>query len=225
MAPPNWPQLILEGGFVAGTPAQSGAFTLDDATFGKLDTGTLGQSTTWTDLSPFIRSGTTDRPANRQQGPLWAYQKGAASVVLNNADGRFDPDGDGPYAGELNPMVPVRVRAVWNGVSYGMFSGFADAWAPEDGQNYAGRYAQATVTASDGQKVLAGIGLQTVAGTGGGETSGARIARILNAAMWYTGTSQRDVDAGNSAVQAYTGGYAAWNLLQETADAEIGELY
>src|SRR5215469_2205578 len=170
MAPPNWPQLIVEGGFTPGAPVQAGAFTLDDATFGKLDTGILGQSVTWTDLSPYARSGNVDRPANREQGPLWAYQKGAASVVLNNADGRFDPDNaSGPYTDgsgntQLVPMVPVRVRAVWNGVPYALFSGFADGWQPEDGANYAGRYAQATVAASDGQKVLAGINLATVAG-------------------------------------------------------------
>ena len=231
MAPPNWPQLILEGGFTPGAPDQAGAFILDDATFGLLDTGTLGESVTWTDLSRWIRSGSVARPANRQQGPLWTYQQGAASVVLNNADGRFDPDNlSGPYTGggetELNAMVPVRVRAMWDGTSYPLFSGFADSWIPEDGTNYGNRYAQATVSASDGQKVLNGITLAAVVvAVGSGETTGARITRILNGAQWYTGTSQRSVDTGISTVQGTQLGDTAWNLMQAAADAEIGELY
>jgi hypothetical protein len=122
-------------------------------------------------------------------------------------------------------MVPVRVRAIWNGTAYPLFSGFADSWTPEDGRNYAGRYAEATVAASDGQKVLNGITLPAAGAAGAGETTGARITRILNAAMWYTGSGQRDTDAGNSTVQAYAGGDTAWNLMQAAADAEIGELY
>jgi len=229
--PSQWPQIILEGGFTPGAPVQGGAFTLDDPAFGVLDTSVLGESTTWTDLSPFVRSGSVTRAANRLQGPLWAFQQGAASVVLNNRDGRFDPDNlagpyvDGTGATQLNAMVPVRVRAAWNGVSYPLFSGFADSWLPEDGTNYGGRYAQAAVSASDGQKILNGVTLPPAGAAGAGETAGARITRILNAAQWYTGAGQRSVAAGISTVQAYAGGDTAWNLMQAAADAEIGELY
>ena len=232
MAPPNWPQVIVEGGFSAGVPvAAAGTFILDDPVNGVLDTSMLGVATVWSDLSAFARSGTVSRPASRQQGPLWSYQPGTASVVLKNGDGRFDPDNlSGPYVtgGEtqLNAMVPVRVHVVWDGIDYPLFSGFADSWG-DDGVNYGGRYAQATVSATDGQKVLGGV---TIASTdpssfGAGETSGARVSRILDAAGWYTGTAFRQIGTGSSAVQATTFGDTAWNLMKAAADAEIGELY
>src|SRR6266487_5130685 len=99
--PPNWPQLSFQGGFTASPPVQpAGTFILNDAVNGKLDTGTLGTGITWTDLTQWLRSGNVTRAADRQQGPLYGYQPGKASLVLNNKDGRFDPDNpSGPYAG------------------------------------------------------------------------------------------------------------------------------
>lgn len=231
MAPPNWPQVIVEGGFVTTSPVQpAGTFILDDAVNGVLGTSMLGADVTWSDLSAFTRSGSVTRAATRQQGPVWGYQPGTASVALNNKDGRFDPDNlSGPYVAagvtQLTPRVPVRVRATWMGVTYGLFSGFASSWAPEDGNNYAGRYAEATVSATDGQRILAGITLPATGAVGAGEDSGARVTRVLNAAGWYTGSGQRQVAAGDSTVQAYAGADTAWNLMQAAADAEIGELY
>src|SRR5215831_16279133 len=229
-ARPNWPRIITEGGFVTTTPVQpAGTFLLDDTTYGKLDTGTLGGDITWSDISPWTRSGSVNRPGNRQQGPLWTAGQGSASLTLHNGDGRFDPDNlSGPYvaagATELNAMVPVRVRATWAGTTYSLFSGFADSWA-DDGINYAGRYAETTLTASDGQKALNGIQLPPVTPAGAGEASGNRVNRILNAAGWYTGTAYRQIAAGLTTLQAYTGGDSAWNMLQTVADTEIGDLY
>jgi hypothetical protein len=231
MAPPNWPVLTVQGGFVTTSPVQAaGTFILDDGVNGVLGTSTLGADVTWSDLSAWVRSGSVSRPATRQQGPLWSYQPGTASVVLKNGDGRFDPDNiSGPYVAagvtQLTAMVPVRVRASWRGVTYPLFSGFADSWEPEDGRNYGGRYAQATVAATDAQKVLNGITLPATGATGAGEDTGARVTRVLGLAGWYTGSGYRQVAAGNSTVQAYAGGDTAWNLMQAAADAEIGELY
>lgn len=233
--PPNWPQLALEGGFATVSPVQpTGTFLLNDAVSGILNTDTLGGAVTWSDLTQWLRSGDIARPGSREQGPLWAYQPGTLSVVLNNQDGRFDPDNlAGPYVAagqsELTAMVPVRVRASWNGITYPLFWGYADAW-DDDGRNYAGRYAETALSATDGQKVLSGVILPASGSAGAGETTGARVNRILNAAMWYTGTGQRVVSAGNSTVQATTfddgsGNDQAWALMQAASDAEIGELY
>lgn len=227
---PGWPQLIIEGGFATVSPVQpSGTFLLGDAVFGVLGTDILGGDVTWSDLTAWARSGSVSRPAARTQGPLWSYQPGTASIVLSNRDGRFDPDNlGGPYVAagqtELTAMVPVRVRATWNGITYPLFSGFADSWG-DDGRNYAGRYAQSTLSATDGQKVLGKVTLPAAVPVGAGELSGARVNRVLTTAGWYTGTGQRNVAAGNSSVQAYAGGDTAWNLMQAAADSEIGELY
>src|SRR5215831_17450528 len=236
MAPPNWPALIVEGGFPTSAPVQPpGTLLLDDPVNGKLDTATLGGSPTWQDLTAWARSGSVTRAASRSQGPLWDYQPGQGSVVLKNGDGRFDPANlSGPYVSGgvtyLNAMVPLRFSAGWNGTTYRLFTGFVDSW-DDDGVNYAGHYAQTTVTATDGQKVLAGIILPLSGGAvGAGELSGARVNRILDNSSWYTGTEKRVVGAGNSRLQAYAGQSAgttdtAWNLLKLAADSEIGELY
>ena len=46
----------------------------------------------WSDISPFVRGFTVNRPSTRSQGPLLAFQAGTAAVMLDNSDGRFDPD-------------------------------------------------------------------------------------------------------------------------------------
>jgi len=236
MAPPNWPQVIVEGGFVTTTPVQaSPVLILDDAVNGKLNTGVLGGDVTWSDITAWTRSARITRPADRQQGPIYDFGIGTANVVLNNKDGRFDPANlSGPYAAagvtELNPMVPLRIRAVWGGITYPLYWGFVDSW-DDDGVNYAGNYAETTAACSDAQKVLAGNQVREDGATAGaGELTGARINRILDAVPWYTGTLYRVVGAGSSTVQAFGGqssgtSDSAWNLLKLTADSEIGELY
>lgn len=236
MAPLNWPAVTVEGGFVTTTPVQpAGTFILDDATNGKLDTGTLGADVTFSDLTAYTRSGRISRPSSRQMGPLYDYGAGTCSIALKNGDGRFDTDNlAGPYtaagASELLPMVPLRISATWAGVLYRLFYGYVDSW-DDDGQNYAGRYAETIVAATDGQKILGGIQVRQDGGSAGtGETTGARINRILNAAPWYSSTSYRIIAAGSSTLQAFGGlsngtSDSAWNLLQQAADNEIGELY
>ena len=53
---------------------------------------------TWTDISAYVLNLQVTRPSTRLQGPIWQYQAGTAAVVLDNSDGRFDPDNlAGPY--------------------------------------------------------------------------------------------------------------------------------
>src|SRR5258708_24560160 len=53
---------------------------------------------TWTDISTYVLHLDITRPSTRLQGPLWQYQAGPCRVVLDNSDGRFDPDNlAGPY--------------------------------------------------------------------------------------------------------------------------------
>lgn len=67
---------------------------------------------TWTDITAFVRSVATSRPSARQQGPLLSWQAGTVTVVLDNSDGRFDPDNlAGPYV----VTNPVRTLALASG--------------------------------------------------------------------------------------------------------------
>lgn len=225
---PGFPQVVIEAGLTAAAPqVPAGTFILDDPVYGKLDSGNqLADSTTWTDIAGLFVRGSISRPSTRVQGPLATYQGGTATGTFDNATGTLDPDNPSSvYAGALRPMVPFRVRAVYGSVSYPMWAGFTASFAGSD-LTYDMGYDEVTITADDGFKVLAGITIPAGGGTDGdgdGEDSGSRVTRILNAAQWYT--DHRRVSAGDSPVQGTFWGDTALNLLQLTADSEIGELY
>jgi len=228
---PVLPQIIVEAGLVPDAPAgQAGtALRLSDVTLGLLDTGTLGTATGWTDISAQVISFTITRPSTRLQGPLQNYQAGTCSILLDNSDGRFDPDNlSGPYVTggvtQLVPMVPVRVRAVFATVAYGLYSGFADGWIPA-AVSYEGGYAELTLPATDAFKILAGVTLAAVGITGVGADTGARMRDILGRVGWYTSAERLLIDTGNSLLQGTTLGADALSLMQVAADSEIGRLY
>jgi hypothetical protein len=223
---PVLPQLIVEAGLVPDSPAQGGTtLFLDSLTNGILDTDTLGTGIAWTDISVFVLGFTITRSSSRLMGPLWNYQAGTVTILLDNSDGRFDVDNaSSPYAGNLAPMVPVRVRAVFASVTYPLYSGFADGWLP--GQvTYEGGYAELTVPATDAFKVLAGITLAPVSIEGISADTGARVRDILTHAGWYTSAERNVISTGNSTLQGTTLGDTALNLMQVAADSEIGQLY
>src|ERR1700748_637027 len=90
------PQIIVEAGFSPSTPVGvSGLLVLDDVVNGLLDGGTLGGGTSWTDISADVKSFTVSRTMSRVQGPLWNYNGGTASIVLDNSDGNYDVDNPG----------------------------------------------------------------------------------------------------------------------------------
>jgi hypothetical protein len=225
------PQIIVEAGLVTASPVQpSTVLLLNDPVLGLLDTATLGGGITWSSISPKVISFSVTRPSTRLAGPLWNYQPGTASILLDNSDGSFDPDNlAGPYvisgATELLPMVPVRIRAVFAGVTYALYSGYADGWMPAQ-VTYAGGYAELTLPATDAFKVLAGITLPALGSpTGIGATTGARIRDILTRAGWWTSAEYSAVGPGSSTLQGTSLGDTALNLMQIAADSEIGQLY
>jgi hypothetical protein len=229
---PVLPQILVEAGLVTASPVQpSTVLVLDDPVLGLLDTATLGTGATWSSVgSPWTLGFTLTRPATRLAGPLWNYQAGTASILLDNSDGSFDPDNlAGPYviagATQLIPMVPVRVRAVFAGVTYALWSGYADGWMPAQ-VTYAGSYAELTLPATDAFKVLAGITLAALGSPeGAGATTGARVADILARAGWYTSAEFSAIGPGSSTLQGTSLGDTALSLMQVATDSEIGQLY
>ena len=226
-----FPQVIVEAGFEPTTPGlATGDLLLDDPTYGLLDTGKLGDTNTWTDISGWCQSGSISRLFTRQQGPLTLYQGGTATFTFNNTDGRFDPENlSGPYVSagvtQVRPMIPVRMRAVYAGVTYDLFSGFATSWIPP-GTNFGPRYDQTVLSAADAFRVFTGVNLAAAGAAGANELSGARISRILTAAGWYASARGLSViAAGDSRMQATTLGADALSLMQLTTDSELGELY
>lgn len=228
MPDPILPDVNVEVGLVSSNPVQvSTSLVLGDATWGQIGTGTLGTSTTWTDISNDVNSFVITRPSTREQGPLWTYQSGTQSCVLDNSDGApYDPDNiAGPYYGQLAPMVPVRTVATFAGVNYYLYSGFSDGWFPGE-VTQDSDYVELTLTATDAFKVLSNITLAELgSATGINADTGARVKDILSRAGWYTSAERRVIDVGNSNLQGTTLGADALSLMQIAADSEIGQLY
>jgi hypothetical protein len=68
---------------------------------------------TWTDISPFVNGFTISRPSTRLQGPLISWQPATLSLLLDNCDGRFDPDNlAGPYTQTSGLQAIVRTFPV-----------------------------------------------------------------------------------------------------------------
>ncbi|WP_157251130.1 hypothetical protein [Nonomuraea typhae] len=121
----------------------------------------------------------------------------------------------------VKPMRPVRVRAIWNSVTYDLFRGYVDAWKVIwDGPNYS----EVTVPCTDAFKIFSNFDRRsTDAVSAPSELSSARVSRILDNAGWSA--SLRSIATGDVTLQATT---LDGNLMDElliTNETEVGELY
>lgn len=227
-----FPALSIQAAFTVGASTRT-LLHLDDPTRGRLDVGTLGDGSeedpTWTELADRAVEGPGSivRGSQRVDSPIVQYEPGTLSVPLANHDRHLDPaNPSGPYVDpgsgktRVTAMRAVRVRATWANIVYELFQGTADGWDvtyQDPGQSVT------ALTATDGMKVLTGISRPAVPAVGDGETTGARIGRILDAAGWNT--EDRLVDEGDTFVQPTTLEGDVLAQLQLVADTEIGELY
>lgn len=196
----------------------------------------------WVTL-PNVYEVEVNRPASRNLGVLVRYPASTCRVVLDNTDRRYDPANvAGPYvaSGEtlLQPMTPIRVLGLapvetdglfvdagGDGgtfdVEYPLFRGYADRWHVTYGT--AAKTSVCTLTATDGTKVLANYNGPEQSSQGGGEASGARVARILDNASWPS--ALRDIETGDATLQATTLARPAWEELLLVADSERGDVF
>lgn len=181
----------------------------------------------WTDVSPWLQAPLTiRRGASRVEGPVIRYEPGVATVRLKNGDRRFDPTNlAGPYVSggvsQVTAMRPLRIMALYGDDDYNLFRGFVDVW---DVDWISTVHSVVTVPCTDGFKVLANKRRVPVdPPVGAGETTGARINRILDSAGWPE--DDRVIATGNSTVQATDLSGDALSELQRVAETEIGELY
>jgi hypothetical protein len=169
----------------------------------------------WVDLSSRLRAPVTW--AYGRQTELDRVETGTGSLVLGNVDRALDPNHDGsPYYPYVRPMVRVQLTAVHDATTYDVFEGYAEAWQP--------RWIHADTDATVIVRVVDGLELLQQARTSAGydqATSGTRIGALLDAADWPVG--KRDLDPGQSDVQAYTASdRIVGNALKDTAATEDG---
>jgi hypothetical protein len=208
----------------AALSAATGSYGAWDAAV--WDSSTWGPDIVWTDITRWVRSFSTNRGFDRD---VVAWSSGSATVVLDNRDGRFSPDNlSGPYvtAGVtgVRPWRPLRIRATYAGTTYDLYNGYAtswqEAWKPGPGTGTGDAYV--TVSCLDELARLGRFDGLAISPIGSGESTGARIQRVLNNAGH---TGPRSVDTGLNTVQATTLASNAVDELKLTTDSEGGSLF
>lgn len=166
--------------------------TLDDPISGQLDNPEwLLGGTLFYDITDRAKSYNIDRGKARE---FDGYQTGEASVIFDNRDRAFDPTfEDSPFYGNIIPKRELRIST--NGII--SFFGTVDDW---NLQYELGGQSEATVVASDGMSFLNNQTL--TGGTATPQTTGERIAAVLDDPAVNWPATRRSIDMGSGTLGA-----------------------
>lgn len=209
-------QIVVEAALSAAT----GTYGVWDD--GLWDGATFGPDEQWTDISDYVRPWSTDRAF---ASDVSSWNEGRATILLSNRDGRFSSDNlAGPYvvAGvtAIRPWRPVRIRAIYAGVTYDLYRGYIEDWLDTWVEGHTDAYV--ALSCVDEMAALADVDGYEQVLQGAGETSGVRIHRILDSAL-HTGA--RDIAVGRNTMQATTLVANVATELKLTEDSEGGGLF
>jgi hypothetical protein len=235
-APPTtptteFPTVRLEVAFEDGAGTGTG-LTLDDPSRGKLDAGTLGGGSTsapvWTDLRAWLRSATINRGSSRVDAPIVTYEAGQLTAVLDDVDGRFDPNNlTGPYTEETTQLSGERVTLNANSdfeSGTGGWTGFGCTFTQANDQVYAGSWSGKLVPT--GTDLFVSIDSDPVAVTEGYTYTGrarvrcAQARNILIKIDWYSVAGGPPMSSSFSTYIALAAG--TWTPINFTAVAPPG---
>jgi hypothetical protein len=193
-----------------GTP-----FQLDNATFGKLNTGTLG-GVQPVDVTEYVQAITINRGRNRE---LEQFNAGTAALRLHDPTRIFDPlNSASPYYPFVGPRNPVSVYAD----EIEIFCGFVTDWDLDYSFTETGNVT--TATCADAFTVLANQNMNEWTPTA--QLSGARVSAVLTRPeiIYQGGTA---ISAGSSTLGAYLvpAGQNVLQYLQNVSASEQGYLF
>jgi len=200
---PGTPTLGVSIDFANG-PAFGNPLILDDPTT-PLGVGILADAPgDVVDVSDIAIQVSIRRGRNRI---LNKFEAGTAVVTLADDNGNWSPaNTSSPYYGKLLPLRKIRIYADYNDGGgtdrYYLYSGYITSYNSTYGLGV-DETSKITLQCVDGFRLLNGIGISTVAGAGSPQLSGDRINTLLDVVNFPT--SQRDVDSGNSTLQADPG--------------------
>lgn len=180
--------------------------------------GPLAGAPSFTDISAFCKGFEISRG---RSSVLDRFDAGTGVVILENMDGRFDPiNTSSPYSPDLKIGTPVRIRVVHNAIFYTLFRGMVDSFPIE--YSNAGQYSELALPITDLFPALAGYNLEGV--TFPEETTGERVAAILNEVGWPVGL--RDIALGTALVAGGTlESISAAEHLEEVVAVEAGTFF
>ena len=193
-----------------GTP-----FQLDNATYGLLDTGTLG-GYQMVDLTSMVQSVSITRGRNRE---MEQFNGGTAQMQIYDPTRLLDPLNTASiYYPFVAPRQPVQVLAG----GFTIYTGFVTDWDLDYG--YTTNANVTTVACADAFTVLANQSMNAV--TPSAESSSARVAYVLTRPeVAYQGPYS--VGTGSSTLGAFpiTEGTNVLTYLQNVATSEQGYLF
>jgi hypothetical protein len=221
---PGLPVVGVSVDFANG-PAFGNPLLLDDPTT-PLGTGILADAPgDVVDVSDIALQISIRRGRNRI---LNKFEAGTATVVLADANGDWSAENtSSPYYGKLLPLRKIRIYADYDdggGVDrYYLYSGYITAYNSTYGVGVEDT-SKITLQCVDGFRLLNSILISTVAGSGV-QLSGARIDALLDVVNFPS--SQRDVNAGNSTLQADPGteNRDLLNAIQLVESSEFGGFF
>jgi hypothetical protein len=154
-------------------------FTIGDAKYGVLGTGTLGSSTVpvpIVDLTPNVRNITINRGRDIQSD---TYVAGTAVVRITDPDSYFNPQNtSSPYYGYLVPLRKVRIAATTATAQEFLFSGYTTEYRYTYDQ--AEQMGYVDIYVADAFRLFNLAQVTTVADSGAGQFTGTRIGKILD---------------------------------------------
>lgn len=138
------------------------------------------QNPTYTDCSDVLIEFEVTRG---RQTELDQIETGRLSLTLDNHDRRFDPSYTlSPFYPNVVPMRKVRLSATFSGTTYYIFTGYLSDWTPQYSRPY---YGEVQYSAYD---AFESLNETLITGTFPQESSGARVARVLESAGWPAST-------------------------------------
>lgn len=177
-------------------------FTIGDAKYGVLGTGTLASSTVpepTVDLTPDVTSISIKRARNIVQD---TYEVGTATIRVNDPNSYFNPQNpNSPYAGFLTPLRKIRVSATVGSNAYFLGSFYTTAYIYTYPTGQETGYVD--IQCSDAFRLFNMANVQTVSGALNGDKTGVRIGEILDQMNFPT--SMRTIDTGDTSCQADPG--------------------
>jgi hypothetical protein len=198
-------------------------FTIGDAKYGVLGTGTLAATTTpepTVDLTPDVYSISIRRGRNVMRD---TYEAGQATIRVLDPLSYFNPQNTAsPYYGFLTPLRKLRVSATVNNVGYFLFSGYTIEYKYTYPQNQETGYVD--IVCTDAFRLMQQATLTTVASATAGQDTGTRIGKILDQVSWPT--SMRTVDTGTTLCQVDPGtSRTSLDALKNAEFSEQGAFY
>ena len=174
-------------------------FTLNDAKYGLLNTGTLSLSTVATpvvDLTENVYQISIKRGRNIMRD---TYEAGTCVVRVLDPKSYFNPQNTAsPYYGYLTPLRKLRVAATYSGTSYFLFSGYTTNYKYTYPVNQDTGYVD--IECSDAFRLMQLANVTTVATTPSGQDTGTRIGKILDQVQWPA--NMRALDTGATTCMA-----------------------